>query len=196
MTTVQNYDSDLFYFNLISKDLYKTTYYNNQSFSSPKLTILNKLNRSHYWFPANTGSHLEKKKVLKLRHKPVYSTFSLSSPVFLDLIKLQIKSVYNVDVDCFVKSSQFNTTLGLLNETFRKQNFKKSLPRVKQDAINTWNRLRPVSRNLYLTYFIDFSPHRSLSKFRKFSFISLNAWWFESKWIFVFFKMNNKYFKR
>jgi hypothetical protein len=46
--TGANYDSDIFYFNLINRELYKTTYYNHQSFNSPKLTILNKLNRSHY----------------------------------------------------------------------------------------------------------------------------------------------------
>lgn len=46
--TRTDYDSDIFYFNLINRELYKTTYYTNQSFSLPKLTILNKLNRSHY----------------------------------------------------------------------------------------------------------------------------------------------------
>lgn len=135
--TRTDYDSDIFYFNLINRELYKTTYYNNQSFNLPKLTILNKLNRSHYWFPANTGSYLEKKKVLKLRSKSFYPTFSFSSPIFLDLIKLQIKSLYNVDVECFIKSTQFSTTLTFLNETFRKQNFKKVLPKVKEDAFNT-----------------------------------------------------------
>jgi hypothetical protein len=80
---------------------------------------------------------LEKKKVLKLKPKSFYPTFSFSSPIFLDLIKLQIKSLYNVDVECFIKSTQFSTTLTFLNETFRKQNFKKVLPRVKEDAFNT-----------------------------------------------------------
>jgi hypothetical protein len=128
---------DTFYFNLIKKELYKTTYYSNQSFDLPKLTVLNKLNRSHYWFPANTGSYLERKKVIKLRHKSFYATFSTSSSFFLDLLKLQIKSIYNVEVECFIRSTQFLTVLALLNETFRKQSFKKILPRVRESKFNT-----------------------------------------------------------
>lgn len=110
-------------------------------------------------------------------------------------MKLQIKSLYGVDVEDFIKSTQFTTVLALLNETSRKQSFKKILPRVKEDAFNTWNRPKLINRNLYLTYFIDFSPHRVLSKFRKFNFVSLNSWQFESKWIFAFFKLNIKFFK-
>lgn len=134
--TILDYDVDTFYFNLISKDLYKTTYYGNRSFNYPKLTFLNKLNRSHYWFPANTGSNLESRKVLKLNQKSLYSSFSFSSPIFLDLMKLQIKSLYEVDVESFIKSPMFSNGLMLLNEAFRKQTFKKVLPYVKQDAFN------------------------------------------------------------
>lgn len=75
--------------------------------------------------------------MLKLRSRALYPTFSSSSPVFVDLVRLQIKSLYDVDVEHFIKSTQFNNTLALLNETFRKQNFKRALPKVKQDFFNT-----------------------------------------------------------
>lgn len=190
-----NYVTDTFYFNIINRELYKTTYCASISFSSPKLTLLNKINRSHYWFPANTGSHLDKAKLLKLRYKPLYSTFLSPPPIFLDLLKLQIKSTYSLDVEQFIESPQFNTVLALLNETFRKQNFKKNLPKVRHDAFNIWNRPKTVNRYQYLNYFIDFAPHRNLSKFRKFSFLSINTWWFESKWLFGFFKMQDKFLR-
>jgi hypothetical protein len=194
-TGALNYNLDTFYFNLINRELHKTTYYSNQSFNFSKLIFLNKLNRSHYWFPANTGSNLERKKMLKLNQKSLHSSFSFSSPIFLDLIKLQIKSSHEIDVECFIKTPEFNNALTLLNETFRKQAFKKVLPRVKEGLFNVWNRPTLINRNIYLSYFIDFSPHRSLSKLRKFNFISLNAWWLERTWLFAFPKMRTLFLR-
>jgi len=113
---------------------------------------------------------------LKESQKPLYTSFSTSGLDFKDILRLHIAAVYGYDFDDYIQSDNFLKILAILNETMRKQEFKRLLPTIRRFSFNVWKKPPLINRHLYLRYFYDFSVHRVISRFRKFNFLSLSRW--------------------
>lgn len=125
------------YLSFINKELYKTKFYYKKLSYTPRVVFINKLYRSTYWFPANTGSILNKKKLIKTRHKPLYMSSTSLKLDFRSLFRLYLLVWHKQDVNQYIQSPDFLKTLTLLNETLRKQEFKKLLPKIVPYSFNT-----------------------------------------------------------
>ena len=135
MTNLNN-DLDLFYYNFIKKELYKTKLYTKKLSYTPKVIFLSNPIRGTFWFPSYVGDIGETHKMSDLRSKPLNETYAFKKFNFLYLLKTYLDSQLNLDVDSFICSKNFNSQILLLNDSVRKQNIKNLLPRTRNGRFN------------------------------------------------------------
>lgn len=166
-------NSQDFYSDYINKELFRSKFTLVSATNVNKLTFIDKINRSSYWFPIGSGRFsLEYDN--KLRFKKNFSknsTYNFNGFGFLVSFSLFIKSRYNNPVQDF-NDPLFVTYVSLLNEVVRKQELKKNTQEVKMYSVNAW-KYRHYSKYSSIKYYYNFEPHRNVARIKKFNFLAV-----------------------
>ena len=131
-----NFNKDIFdfYIDYVNKELYKSKRTLVRGYNINKLVILNKINRSAYWFPENYGDWvIRKPQLLKKRlFLKKVSSYSYESFSFLPSLEIFLNVYFKIDVLSSIQSKDFSNYLSLLNEMIRKQELKTHTPPLKE----------------------------------------------------------------
>lgn len=172
-----NKNSIDFYLDYINKELHKSKFTLLNSYNYNRISFLNKVNRSSYWFPANSGRRSEE-EYSKLRAKKRFSNhsfYNFDGFKFLSTFEIFVNFTFSVNLNEVLLSPVFNNYLTLLNEHIRRQELKKNVPYVPPFSTTSW-KYRYYSDYTSLRYYYNFEAHRNLVRIRKFNFLALSSW--------------------
>ncbi len=131
-----NKDALDFYTDYVKAELYKSRVTSRNVYDLKKLVLINKVNRSTYWFPANSGRRTEmdyEQDKLRLIKSPVnHTVYNFNGFLFLSSFELFINFTFNLNVPSLIQSKKFRDYLGLINEIIRRQELKRYSPRVRE----------------------------------------------------------------
>jgi len=194
-----NFDknSEEFYLKYVNTELYRSKFTLQKSINISKVTFLDRVNKSSYWFPAGSGwfSTEEENKLRDKRRFSRNSTYSFNGFIFLSSFETFINSRFNFSVSNTSKSTLFLNYVSAINEIVRKQELKRNTQNVRMYSVTSW-KYRYYNNYTSLKYYYNFEPHRNLIRIRKFNFLAIYAWIPNKRWLFTYRNMHNFYLKR
>lgn len=187
-----------FYLDYINKELYKSKFTLLKSYNYNKIAFINKISRTSYWFPSNSGrKSVEEYSKLKAKKRFLnHSVYNFDGFKFLSTFEIFFNFSFDTNLNKVIESPIFNNYLALLNDHIRRQELKKNVPYVPPFSTTSW-KYRYYSDYTSLKYYYNFEAHRNLVRIRKFNFLGVSSWspLYKKRWLFSFRNMKNFYFK-